>query len=46
MLDAIEGSRTAAREACAAWPGEMQVGGGINAQNAAEWIAAGAGKVR
>ena len=46
MLDALEESQATAREACVAWPGEMQVGGGINAQNAAEWIAAGASKVR
>ena len=46
MLGAGEESRAVAREACAAWPGGMQVGGGINGRNAAEWIAAGAGKVR
>ncbi|KAF2457129.1 phosphoribosylformimino-5-aminoimidazole carboxamide ribotide isomerase [Lineolata rhizophorae] len=35
----------AAREALAAWPNGMQVGGGIRADNAAEWIKAGAEKV-
>ena len=46
LLSQDEYSRKAAREACDAWPGEMQVGGGINPQNAPEWIRAGAGKVR
>ena len=46
MLSTSEDSQAAASEACATWPGEMQVGGGINEQNAPEWIAAGAGKVR
>ncbi len=40
------GNNTAAREALAAWPGRLQVGGGITDKNAAEWIAAGAEKVR
>jgi phosphoribosylformimino-5-aminoimidazole carboxamide ribonucleotide (ProFAR) isomerase len=35
----------AAKEACAAWPGGMQVGGGINEDNAKEWLNAGASKV-
>lgn len=39
------GNAQAAREALAAWPGGLQVGGGINDSNAAEWIAAGADKV-
>lgn len=39
------GNTVAAREALAAWPGGLQVGGGINDSNAAEWIAAGADKV-
>lgn len=39
------GNAYAAREALAAWPGGLQVGGGINDSNAAEWIAAGADKV-
>ena len=37
---------TAAREALAAWPNGLQVGGGISAKNAKEWIEAGAEKVR
>ena len=40
------GNDGAAREALAAWPGGLQVGGGINASNAAAWIEAGAEKVR
>lgn len=36
---------TAAKEALSAWPGGLQVGGGINDKNAAEWIEAGASKV-
>lgn len=39
------GNYEAAREALATWPGGLQVGGGINAQNAGEWIAAGASHV-
>ncbi|KAK4961096.1 Enzyme that catalyzes the fourth step in the histidine pathway [Elasticomyces elasticus] len=35
----------AAREALAAWPDGMQVGGGINAGNAKQWIDAGAERV-
>ena len=39
------GNADAAREALAAWQGGLQVGGGINQENAAEWIAAGASHV-
>lgn len=39
------GNAEAAREALAAWPGALQVGGGITDQNAREWIEAGAEKV-
>ncbi len=39
------GNEDAAREALAAWPGALQVGGGINDANAAEWMKAGAEKV-
>jgi phosphoribosylformimino-5-aminoimidazole carboxamide ribotide isomerase len=35
----------AAREALAAWPGGLQVGGGITADNATEWLEAGAAQV-
>ena len=40
------GNDDAAREALAAWPGRLQVGGGITDANAAQWIEAGAEKVR
>ena len=39
------GNDDAACEALAAWPGGMQIGGGIHAGNAAEWLAAGASQV-
>ena len=39
------GNDAAAREALAAWPGGMQVGGGIGPHNAVEWIDAGASHV-
>lgn len=39
------GNDKAAREALAAWPQGLQVGGGINASNAQEWLDAGAEKV-
>lgn len=35
----------AAREALEEWPGALQVGGGINEKNAAQWIQWGAEKV-
>lgn len=35
----------AAKEACETWRGGMQVGGGINEDNAEEWLQAGASKV-
>jgi len=35
----------AAKEALAAWPGGLQIGGGINDKNAEEWLNAGASKV-
>lgn len=38
------GNDTAARESLAAWPGGLQVGGGINDKNAKEWVQAGADK--
>lgn len=40
------GNDQAAREALQAWPGGLQVGGGISDKNAKEWIDAGAEKVR
>jgi phosphoribosylformimino-5-aminoimidazole carboxamide ribotide isomerase len=39
------GNTQAARLALAAWPGGLQVGGGINIDNAPEWIDAGASHV-
>jgi phosphoribosylformimino-5-aminoimidazole carboxamide ribotide isomerase len=39
------GNDDAAREALAAWPGGMQIGGGISAANAREWLDAGASHV-
>lgn len=39
------GNEEAAKQSLQAWPGGLQVGGGINDQNAAEWIENGASKV-
>lgn len=39
------GNDAAAREALGAWPGGMQVGGGISPENASEWLTAGASHV-
>lgn len=39
------GNDAAACEALAAWPGGLQIGGGINASNAASWLDAGASHV-
>lgn len=39
------GNEATAREALAAWPGGLQLGGGITAENAASWIDAGASHV-
>ncbi len=39
------GNETAAREALAAYPGGLQIGGGINAHNAKAWLDAGAAQV-
>jgi phosphoribosylformimino-5-aminoimidazole carboxamide ribotide isomerase len=39
------GNDLAAREALAAWPGGLQLGGGIDAANAAAWLDAGASHV-
>jgi phosphoribosylformimino-5-aminoimidazole carboxamide ribotide isomerase len=39
------GNEVAARSALGAWPGGLQYGGGVNADNAAEWLAAGASHV-
>lgn len=39
------GNEAAARAALAAWPGGLQIGGGITAENAAAWLDAGAAQV-
>ncbi len=39
------GNRVAAREALAAYPQGLQIGGGITAENATEWLEAGASHV-
>ncbi len=39
------GNESAAREALAAWPGGLQIGGGIHEGNAAEWLDDGASHV-
>jgi phosphoribosylformimino-5-aminoimidazole carboxamide ribotide isomerase len=39
------GNDEAAREALAAWPGGLQIGGGITAENATKWLDAGAAQV-
>ena len=39
------GNDDAAREALATWPGGLQLGGGIQPDNAEEWLAAGASKL-
>jgi phosphoribosylformimino-5-aminoimidazole carboxamide ribotide isomerase len=39
------GNETAARQALAAWPGGMQLGGGVTADNALDWLDAGAAAV-
>lgn len=39
------GNEAAAREALAAWPGGLQYGGGVTAENAEEWLQAGASHV-
>jgi phosphoribosylformimino-5-aminoimidazole carboxamide ribotide isomerase len=39
------GNKTAAEEALSAWPGGLQIGGGMNADNAADWLDKGAAAV-
>ena len=39
------GNETAAREAVGAYPGGLQIGGGINIDNAQSWLEAGAARV-
>lgn len=40
-----KGNEKAAKEALSVWPGGMQLGGGIRAENASEWLEAGASHV-
>ena len=40
-----QGNDSAAREALAAWPGGLQVGGGIHPGNAGDWLDAGASHI-
>ena len=40
-----KGNEPAAREALAAYPGGLQIGGGITADNASSWLEAGASHV-
>jgi phosphoribosylformimino-5-aminoimidazole carboxamide ribotide isomerase len=40
-----KGNEAAARAALAAWPGGMQIGGGVTIDNATGWLDAGAGAV-
>ena len=40
-----EGNDEAAKEALAAWKGNLQLGGGINCRNAKEWLDAGASQL-
>jgi phosphoribosylformimino-5-aminoimidazole carboxamide ribotide isomerase len=42
MLGGDPGSKEAALDALAAWPGHLQVGGGVNTDNARQWLDAGA----
>ena len=41
----VPGNESAARESLAAFPGGLQLGGGVNLQNAAAWLDAGASHV-
>lgn len=45
LLGAGADNVAAATEALAAWPGGLQLGGGVTAENAGAWIARGADKV-
>ncbi|GFR46369.1 hypothetical protein Agub_g7950, partial [Astrephomene gubernaculifera] len=45
MLGADSDSKRTALEALRAWPGGLQLGGGVTADNAAEWLDAGASHV-
>lgn len=45
MLGADEASRSAALGALGAYPGGLQLGGGVTTENAREWLDAGASHV-
>lgn len=45
MLGSGEENVEAARRAVVAWPGGLQVGGGVTDGNAKGWVEGGAGKV-
>lgn len=45
MLGADDASASAAKSALGAWPGGLQLGGGVTADNAAGWLDAGASHV-
>lgn len=45
MLGKGNGNEEAARQALGAWPGGMQIGGGITKENASGWLEAGASHV-
>lgn len=45
MIQLGPGNEAAANAALAAWPGGLQLGGGIMAENAKRWLEAGAAKV-
>ena len=45
MLGGGEAQEKAAEEALAAWPGGLQLGGGVNEENARTWIERGAKQV-
>lgn len=40
-----KGNEAAAREALSAWPGALQLGGGVTVENATDWLEAGAKQV-
>ena len=46
MIKLGKGNDEAAIDTLGAWPGGLQIGGGITEMNAREWLAAGASKVR
>ena len=45
MIKLGRGNDKAARDALSAWPGALQIGGGVTEANAQEWLDAGASKV-